>query len=107
MNTENANGLHADPAALCALGQEYRSHGVELSAQATQLTSTAAAVQPDALGPVGSALTAALVSAAGRNAGQVADLSARLSDAGRTSDATAAAYVDGDVRASHRLESWR
>ena len=107
MNTERAGSFRADPAALWALSQLYRSNGSDLVTQSAQVSTATAALHPDALGPVGSVLTAALVDAAGRHAGQVAQLGERLKVAGHTSATSADAFTDADIRVAGNMEVWR
>ncbi|WP_370063530.1 hypothetical protein [Mycobacterium sp. MAA66] len=103
MSTESAKGFQADPAALADLGQTYHRTGSDLSAQAAQFYAAAASLHPDALGPVGSILTSALVKAAGWQADQATELGSHLSGAGQTSAATATAFVDADARVQANL----
>lgn len=107
MTTESAGSFRADPAALLALSQRYRSNGSDLVMQSAQVSTATAALHPDALGPVGSVLTTALVDAAHRYAGQVAQLGDRLTEAGQTSATSADAFTDADSRVASNMEVWR
>ena len=104
MTTESVNGFRADPAAVFALGQAYRSTSATLSTQVAHVSAAAAALHPDALGPVGSVFAKALAQAAGRHADQVGELGARLSTAGRTASVGAQSFLDADARVAAELE---
>lgn len=107
MSTERASSFRADPAAVSTLAQAYRSHSDALSEQVAHATAAAAALHPDALGPVGAVFSKALAEAAHRHAGRVAQLGARLTTAGQTAADSAASFLDADTRVATNLRDLR
>lgn len=107
MSTERAGSFHADPTAVSALAEVYRSHGAVLSAQVAQVTAAATMLHPDALGPIGAVFANALVEAADRHGDRVAEVSTRLTAAADAAVASAASFIDADERVATNLGGLR
>ena len=91
--------LSADTDLIRAYGSTAAGHAADLDAVAARLS----AVSAPTLGPVGARFQAALVRAAEREAGVVADLGGSLAAARTAATGTARAYEVTDADAGARL----
>ncbi|HEX2286032.1 MAG TPA: hypothetical protein VHI10_14595 [Mycobacterium sp.] len=88
--------MFADTDAIRTLGSATSAQAAELASIASTLSSLPEGAAAAMLGPVGAGFVAALAEAAAEGSRAVAALSDRLSGAGTTSQATAAAYEQAD-----------
>jgi hypothetical protein len=97
------NVVLADTAVIRALAAAQSRQAADLDAVAAMLRSAAGPGCTAALGPVGARFLAALTEALARESGVASQLSERVAVAGRTAEATAAAYGGTELRVGHSI----
>ena len=97
------NVVLADTTVIRALGAAHSRQAADLDAVAASLRSAMGPSCAEAFGPVGARFVAALAEAIARESHAVAQLSERIAVAGRTAEATAAAFGGSERRAGQAI----
>jgi hypothetical protein len=99
------NVVLADTAVIRALGAAHSRQAADLDAVAATLRSVPGPGCATAFGPVGARFVAALTEAIARESGVAAQLSERVAAAGRTAEASAAAYGGTERRVGQSISA--